>query len=269
MGAEDIERQQPERPADARARGRGPVRHVRHRHAQGRDQRGDARLGHERRHDPLRPRLGDGPAPVPDDRARPPARIGDEAAAQLEPSRVACPTSPLPASAAARTRSGCSRGSSASRRSGSRSPRRPATGSRPGRHAAALAGGSPGHPPRRPLADAPGPRRPGRRGPLGLGRARLPGRRPAARGARRPPAGSSSPRRPTPRRSRRWSSCPEPRGSCRPSRRPTPSRSLPRLLAGVEGSGAGYPDETVALLGFSGRGDKDLAALGRWLDARR
>ena len=34
---------------------------------------------------------------------------------------------------------------------------------------------------------------------------------------------------------------------------------LPRLLAGVEGSGAPYPDETVVLLGFSGRGDKDLA----------
>ena len=34
---------------------------------------------------------------------------------------------------------------------------------------------------------------------------------------------------------------------------------LPRLLAGVEGSGAAIP-ETVVLLGFSGRGDKDLAA---------
>ncbi len=36
---------------------------------------------------------------------------------------------------------------------------------------------------------------------------------------------------------------------------------LPRLLAGVEGSGAPYPDETIVLLGLSGRGDKDLAAL--------
>ena len=35
---------------------------------------------------------------------------------------------------------------------------------------------------------------------------------------------------------------------------------LPRLLAGLEGSGASYPDETVVLLGLSGRGDKDLAA---------
>ncbi len=38
---------------------------------------------------------------------------------------------------------------------------------------------------------------------------------------------------------------------------------LPRLLAGIEGSGAPYPDETIVLLGLSGRGDKDLAALER------
>jgi tryptophan synthase beta chain len=44
---------------------------------------------------------------------------------------------------------------------------------------------------------------------------------------------------------------------------------LPRLLAGLEGSGAAYPAEAVVILGFSGRGDKDLAAFGRWLDARR
>jgi tryptophan synthase beta chain len=36
---------------------------------------------------------------------------------------------------------------------------------------------------------------------------------------------------------------------------------LPRLIAGIEGSGVGYPAETVVLLGLSGRGDKDLAAL--------
>ncbi|MGZ8501484.1 MAG: tryptophan synthase subunit beta [Candidatus Limnocylindrales bacterium] len=38
---------------------------------------------------------------------------------------------------------------------------------------------------------------------------------------------------------------------------------LPRLLAGIEGSGESYPDETVVLVGLSGRGDKDLAALER------
>jgi tryptophan synthase beta chain len=40
--------------------------------------------------------------------------------------------------------------------------------------------------------------------------------------------------------------------------------TLPRLLAGVEGSGARYPDEALVLLGFSGRGDKDLGSFGRW-----
>ena len=38
---------------------------------------------------------------------------------------------------------------------------------------------------------------------------------------------------------------------------------LPRLLAGIEGSGRPYPAETVVLVGLSGRGDKDLAALER------
>jgi tryptophan synthase beta chain/phosphoribosylanthranilate isomerase len=36
---------------------------------------------------------------------------------------------------------------------------------------------------------------------------------------------------------------------------------LPRLIAGSEGSGVPCPDEMVVLLGLSGRGDKDLAAL--------
>ena len=41
--------------------------------AEGRDHRGDAGLGHQRGLHPLRDRLGDGAAPVPDDRARLPA----------------------------------------------------------------------------------------------------------------------------------------------------------------------------------------------------
>ncbi|HUG30579.1 MAG TPA: tryptophan synthase subunit beta [Candidatus Limnocylindria bacterium] len=40
--------------------------------------------------------------------------------------------------------------------------------------------------------------------------------------------------------------------------------ALPRLLAGAEGSGVAYPAEALVLLGFSGRGDKDLASFGRW-----
>jgi tryptophan synthase beta subunit len=40
--------------------------------------------------------------------------------------------------------------------------------------------------------------------------------------------------------------------------------ALPRLLAGTEGSGAPYPRDALVLLGFSGRGDKDLGPFGRW-----
>jgi tryptophan synthase beta subunit len=42
--------------------------------------------------------------------------------------------------------------------------------------------------------------------------------------------------------------------------------ALPKLLAGTEGSGRPLPDEAVVLLGFSGRGDKDMAALERFAD---
>ena len=43
--------------------------------------------------------------------------------------------------------------------------------------------------------------------------------------------------------------------------------ALPKLLAGLEGSAQAWPaDEAVILLGFSGRGDKDLAALERFAD---
>ena len=42
--------------------------------------------------------------------------------------------------------------------------------------------------------------------------------------------------------------------------------TLPRLLVGTEGSGAPYQDDVLVLLGFSGRGDKDLGSFGRWLD---
>jgi tryptophan synthase beta subunit len=40
--------------------------------------------------------------------------------------------------------------------------------------------------------------------------------------------------------------------------------ALPRLLAGTEGSGDPYPADALVLLGFSGRGDKDLASFGKW-----
>ena len=101
-----------------------------------------------------------------------------------------------------------------------------------GRHAAALAGGTPGilHGARSMmLQDA---RRPGDRGALGVGRPRLPGRRAADRRARRGrPARDRRPRRTT-RRSRRCAGWPGPKGSCRRSRPRMRSPTLPRLLAG-------------------------------------
>ena len=77
-------------------------------HAEGRHQRGHARLGGHRRDHPLLPRLGHGPAPVPVDGARVPP-----GASATRPGRSAgrcsaapTPTSSWPASAAARTPSG-------------------------------------------------------------------------------------------------------------------------------------------------------------------
>jgi tryptophan synthase beta subunit len=43
--------------------------------------------------------------------------------------------------------------------------------------------------------------------------------------------------------------------------------TLPRLLAGTEGAGGDWPEETAVLIGLSGRGDKDLATFGRWHEA--
>jgi tryptophan synthase beta chain len=47
--------------------------------------------------------------------------------------------------------------------------------------------------------------------------------------------------------------------------------ALPKLLAGVgergrRASAPAWPDETIVLVGFSGRGDKDLAALEAFAD---
>jgi tryptophan synthase beta subunit len=42
--------------------------------------------------------------------------------------------------------------------------------------------------------------------------------------------------------------------------------ALPKLLAGLEGSGLPYAEDSVVLIGFSGRGDKDMAALERFSD---
>ncbi len=42
--------------------------------------------------------------------------------------------------------------------------------------------------------------------------------------------------------------------------------ALPKLLAGLEGAGIPFAEDSVLLIGFSGRGDKDMAALERFAD---
>ena len=42
--------------------------------------------------------------------------------------------------------------------------------------------------------------------------------------------------------------------------------ALPKVLAGIDGLAGGFGDDVLVLLGFSGRGDKDLAALERFAD---
>src|SRR4029079_7237848 len=44
---------------------------------------------------------------------------------------------------------------------------------------------------------------------------------------------------------------------------------LPQLLAGVDTppDASAWPDEAVVLIGLSGRGDKDLSQFGRWIEA--
>jgi tryptophan synthase beta subunit len=44
--------------------------------------------------------------------------------------------------------------------------------------------------------------------------------------------------------------------------------ALPKILAGLEGSAQQLPDGALVLLGFSGRGDKDMAALERFSDVK-
>ena len=96
-----------QRVAHAAARFRGRAGGVGERDAEGRRQRGDARVGRERRVDALLPRLRDGAAPVPVDGARVPTRHRRRG---TRSSAGRCSTVPIPsswsrASAADRTRS--------------------------------------------------------------------------------------------------------------------------------------------------------------------
>ena len=45
--------------------------------------------------------------------------------------------------------------------------------------------------------------------------------------------------------------------------------ALPKLIAGLEGTAIPLPEEAVVVVGFSGRGDKDMAALEKFADVQR
>ena len=74
MGTEDMRRQRPNVERMGLLGARGRAGRGRRAHAQGGGQRGDPRLGHERRDDALRDRVGGRAGALPGARARPPAR---------------------------------------------------------------------------------------------------------------------------------------------------------------------------------------------------
>ena len=136
-----------------------------------------------------------------------------------------------------------------------------------GRHAAALAGGTPGilHGSRSMMLQD--RRRPGRRGALGLGRPRLPGRRAADRRAgRRGPA-----------RGRRRTDDEAVRGDAPAARTegilPALETAhafavLPRLLAGAEGVGAPFSGRCASSSsGCPAGATRTSAPFGRWIEA--
>ena len=128
---------------DAAARRRGHPGDHRHAHAQGRDQRGDARLGGQRRDDALLLGSVAGPHPFPDG-PRVPAghrRRGPRSSARAR--RAGCPTWSSPASAAAPTRSASSPRSSTTTACGWSASRPAATASRPAGTRPSITGGSP------------------------------------------------------------------------------------------------------------------------------
>ena len=134
-----------------------------------------------------------------------------------------------------------------------------------GRHAAAIAGGTPGHPPRLAVADAPGSRRPGGRGAERVGRSRLPGRRAAARGARR--GGRMEVGTATDREAiAAMRTVTRTEGILPALETSHAVAALPKLLAGLEGSGVPYPDDArgpARVLGPRRQGHGGARALRR------
>ncbi len=245
------------RPHEA-ARRRGRARHRRQPHAQGRDERGHARLGHERREHPLPDRHG----------RRAGARSrrwcassrrssASRPARRSSSSSAACPTPSPRASAAAPTRSACSPASSTTRASRCYGYEAGGDGVETGRHAATITGGGDRRAARHPLLRPAGRRRPDHRVALDQRRPRLP----RASGPSTPTsprsAARTTRRSPTPRPWTPSGSCASPRASSRRSRPPTPSRARC-------GWAASSAPTRVIVVSCSGRGDKDVETASRW-----
>ena len=180
-------------------------------------------------------------------------------------SRDACPTSPSPASAAAPTPSASCRGSSASRRCASRWPRRRATGSRRAGTRRRSPVGTPGilHGSRSlMLQDRDGQIVEAHSASAGLDYPGVGPQLAALAEAGRLEVATATDREAV----AAMRAVTRTEGILPALETAHAVAALPKLLAGVEGSGAAIPDDAIVLLGFSGRGDKDLAALERFAD---
>ena len=238
--------------------------HRRQRHAQGRDQRGAARLG------------GDGRDARTTASARSSARTRTRgwcasssassatrrASSAARSSAATTPTSWSRASAAARTRSARSPASSTpTRRPRRRRGRRPRARVGPARRV-----GEPRRArraARRPLALPPGRGRPDPRGALDQRRPRLPGRRARARAARGRRVGPRYESATDDEASPGSSCCRSPRASCPRSSRRTRSAGSPAR------PGARCRAGSTVLVTLSGRGDKDAAQVAERLTGER
>ena len=224
MGAEDVERQAPNvyrMKLLGATRGAGRERLE---DAEGRAQRGDARLGDQRREHVLHHRHRRRPASVPDAWcATSSASIGDECLVQMpemigrQPDAViACVGGGSNAMGIFYPYIGDAGDAPDRRRGGGRGHRdRPPRGVDQRRQPRRAA--------RQPHLPAAGRRRPDHRDALDLGRPRLPRRRPRARLPARTSAAPSTSASPTTRRSPRSIACAAPRASSRRSSRATPS----------------------------------------------
>ena len=248
MGEEDTRAPGAERLPDGAPRGARDPRPIGQPHAQGRDERGDPRLGHQRPDDLLLHRVHRRPASVPDDGPRPPVGHRARGAAAARRGSRTCSS---PAWAAGPTPSASSTRSSATARSAWSASRRRAPGSgaaatrrRSRRAFPGVLHGSLSYV----IQDEDGQILPAHSISAGLdypgvgpehswlqrhrpGRVRRGDRRGGAGGARPPHAGS--------------------RASSRRSSRRTPWPTRVRLAATL-------PREARLVIGLSGRGDKDV-----------